>query len=79
MPTPATDRPEVDLPEKDRYTYEESGVCEYWVVDPDSETVEVHTLTDEGLSLHQRHVGAGTAASALLDGCAVDLAALFAE
>jgi len=59
--------------------YEESGVCEYWIVDPDSETVEVHTLTDEGLSLHQRHVGAGTAASALLDGCAVDLAALFAE
>ena len=23
MPTPATDRPEVDLPEKDRYTYED--------------------------------------------------------
>ena len=59
--------------------YEESGVREYWIVDPDSETVEVHALTDEGLSLHQRHVGAGTAASALLDGCAVDLAALFAE
>jgi hypothetical protein len=41
--------------------------------------VEVHALTDEGLSLHERRVDAGTAASALLNGFAVDLANLFSE
>jgi Uma2 family endonuclease len=57
--------------------YEANEVREYWIVDPDSETVEVHTLTDEGLSLHERHVETGPAASALLDGFTVDLDALF--
>ena len=57
--------------------YEETEVREYWIADPDSETVEVPPLTDEGLSLHERHVDAGTAASALLDGLTVDLATLF--
>ena len=59
--------------------YEETEVLEYWIADPDSETVEVHALTDEGLSLHERHVETGPAASALLDGFAVDLADLFSE
>ncbi len=59
--------------------YEESEVREYWIVDPDSETVEVHVLTEEGLSLHERHVDTGTAASALLGGFTVDLTSLFAE
>lgn len=67
-----------DLTEKKRL-YETHGVREYWIADPDSETVEVPPLTDEGLSLHERHVDAGTAASALLDGFAVDLADLFSE
>ena len=57
--------------------YETNEVREYWIVDPDSETVEVHALTDEGLSLHGRHVETGPAASALLDGFTVDLDALF--
>lgn len=59
--------------------YEETEVREYWIADPDSKTVEVHALTDEGLSLHERHVDAGTAASALLNGFAVDLTDLFSE
>jgi Uma2 family endonuclease len=57
--------------------YEANEVREYWIVDPDSETVEVHTLTDQGLSLHGRHVETGPAASDLLDGFTVDLDALF--
>jgi len=57
--------------------YEKHGVREYWIVDPDSATVEVHALTDESYTLHQRCVETGTAASALLDGFAIDLATLF--
>jgi Uma2 family endonuclease len=59
--------------------YETHGVREYWIVDADSETVEVHTLTDEAYTLHQRCVETGTTASALLDEFAVDLATLFED
>lgn len=57
--------------------YEAHGVREYWIVDPDTETVEVYTSGDEGYALHQRRVNTGTAASALLDDVAVDLDELF--
>ena len=59
--------------------YETHGVREYWIVDPDSETVEVHTLTDEAYTLHQRCVEEGTAASALLDDFTIDLPPLFTD
>ena len=59
--------------------YEKHGVREYWIVDPDSETVEVHTLTDEAYTLHQRCVEDGTAASALLDDFTIDLPTLFTD
>jgi len=59
--------------------YEASGGREYWIVDPDSETVEVHVLVDDELSLHERHVDAGTATSSLLDDLDIDLDELFAE
>jgi Uma2 family endonuclease len=59
--------------------YEQHGVREYWIVDPDTTTVEVHVLTDEELALHQRCVEEGTAASALLDDFTVDLSDLFRE
>ena len=57
--------------------YERHGVREYWIVDPDSETVEVHVLEDEAYTLHRRCVETGVAASALLDGFAIELAPLF--
>jgi Uma2 family endonuclease len=59
--------------------YEENEVREYWIVDPDSETVEVHVLVDDAFTVHERHVGNGTAASALLDDFTVDVGPLFAE
>lgn len=59
--------------------YEQNEVREYWIVDPESETVEVHALVDDEFTLHERHVGAGTATSALLDGPEIDLETLFAE
>ncbi|MFP4229061.1 MAG: Uma2 family endonuclease [Salinivenus sp.] len=59
--------------------YESHGVREYWIVDPETETVEVYTAGDEGYILHQRRVAAGTTASALLDDFSVDLEDLFRE
>jgi Uma2 family endonuclease len=57
--------------------YEQNGVREYWIVDPDTNTVKIHALTDQELTLHQRCVEEGTATSALLRGLQIDLADLF--
>jgi Uma2 family endonuclease len=59
--------------------YETHDVREYWIVDPDSETVEVHTLIDESYTLHRRCVETGTTASAYLDEFTVDLTTLFED
>jgi Uma2 family endonuclease len=59
--------------------YEAHGVREYWIVDPDTKTVEVYVPGDEEYTLHQRRVGSGTVTSALLDDFAVEGEALFAE
>ena len=66
-----------DLTTKKRL-YEMHGVHEYWVVDPKSRTVEIHTRTDAGFIQHQRRVDSGTATSALVEGLAVELDSLFA-
>lgn len=65
-----------DLLEKKRL-YEESGVREYWIVDPNSESIEIHISSENAFGLHERRVETGTAASALLDGFSVDLPSLF--
>lgn len=59
--------------------YEQPGVREYWIVDPDTETVEVHTLTGDELRVHQRSVEDGAAESALLDDFTVDLTDVFRD
>ena len=48
--------------------YEQSGLPEYWIVDPDSETIEVFALTKGVYQLHSRAVGAQMAKSKLLSG-----------
>jgi Uma2 family endonuclease len=48
--------------------YEQSGLPEYWIVDPDSETIEVFALIKGVYQLHRRAVGAQTAKSKLLPG-----------
>ena len=65
-----------DLTEKKRL-YEEHGVQEYWVVDPDTRTVEIHVRTDPAFTLHQRCVEEGTGTSALLEGFELGLDELF--
>ncbi|PSQ97430.1 MAG: hypothetical protein BRD55_02255 [Bacteroidetes bacterium SW_9_63_38] len=59
--------------------YETHGVREYWIVDPDTKTVEVYTSGDDGYTLHQRRVDTGTADSTLLSDPTVDLSTLFEE
>ena len=65
-----------DLTTKKRL-YEKHGVQEYWIVDPESTTVEVFQNTDDGFHQHARVVESGTAASALLDGLRIDLGNVF--
>ena len=48
--------------------YEQFGLPEYWIVDPDSETIEVFALIKGVFQLHSRSVGAQIAKSKLLSG-----------
>jgi Uma2 family endonuclease len=65
-----------DLTTKKRL-YEQHGVREYWIVDPEGRTVEVFELTGERFMQHTHAVETGTTASTLLDGFQVDLTDLF--
>ena len=62
-----------------RALYARAGVREYWLVDPDARTVEVLRLVDDAFHLAQRAGERDTAASLLLPGAALDVAALFAR
>jgi Uma2 family endonuclease len=48
--------------------YEQCGLPEYWIIDPDSETIEVFALIKGVYQLHSRAVGAQLAKSRLLAG-----------
>ena len=61
-----------DLTTKKRL-YEEHGVNEYWIVDPEQRTVEVFEHTGDRFMQHARVVEMGTAASKHLDGFSIDL------
>jgi len=63
---------------KKRDAYEAAGVREYWIVDPERETVEVLALEEGAYVSRQRLTGSGTARSVLLDGFALDVAPVFA-
>ena len=68
-----------DLVEK-RAEYAAAGIPEYWIVDPDLETVTVLTLP-EGTAEYAEHgvfAEGETATSLLLEGFAVDVSGLFA-
>ena len=63
---------------KKRSAYEEAGVREYWIVDPDGESVEVLVLEEGTYQSSARVQDGGPVASRLLTGFEVDAAALFA-
>jgi Uma2 family endonuclease len=58
--------------------YAEGNVGEYWIVDPQRQVVQVHRLQDGAYALHGEFTAGQAATSALLEGFAVDVAALFA-
>ena len=72
------DDPARDLVVK-RVDYAEASVPEYWIVDPDGETVTVLTLAGDAYVEHGGFARGDTATSSLLDGVAVDVASLFDE
>ena len=68
--------PERDRVEK-RADYAEAGIPEYWIVDPRDETITVLALEGEAYAEHGVHARGAAAASALLEGFAADVSAVF--
>jgi Uma2 family endonuclease len=60
-----------------RHLYEKFGVQEYWVVDPEIETVQVHRLRDGRYERHELAAGEALT-SALFPGLSLPLAEIFA-
>ena len=58
--------------------YEQFGIQEYWIVDPDSRMVEIWTLRNGEYALHGRWNNSGSADSPLLAGLQADLKTVFA-
>jgi Uma2 family endonuclease len=56
----------------------EAKIAEYWIIDPERKVVIVHRLESEKYVVHGEFTGGGQAASAMLAGFTVDVAALFA-
>ena len=62
-----------------RADYTEASVPEYWIVDPDGETVTVLTLAGDAYVEHGVFARGDAATSALLYGVVVDVNSLFGE
>jgi len=60
-----------------RDLYEQYGIREYWLIDPEAETVEVLHLENGRYQLLMRSTPGQTAASKLLPGFEIQVAALF--
>ena len=60
-----------------RDLYEQYGVKEYWLIDPEAQTVEVLHLESDRYQLFMRCTPGQTAVSKLLPGFEIDVAALF--
>lgn len=60
--------------------YQRAGVREYWIVNPEDQTVQVMLLDGGGvLQLHEVYDRAGVAKVNVLDGCFIELSKVFPE
>ena len=57
--------------------YQRASVREYWIVDPDSSTVQVFVLKDGYLHTHEVYSGKDIAKVNVLDGCFIELSKVF--
>ena len=48
--------------------YEQVGIAEYWIIDPESRTIEVFALKNQAYELHSRAADMERASSRLLAG-----------
>lgn len=62
-----------------RDAYQAHGIGEYWIVDPERRSVTVLARRDGRYREHAEVRGEGEAASALLDGFAVEVSSLFGD
>jgi len=65
-----------DLIDK-RYDYEQSGVQEYWVVDPETGIVEVYGWEEKRFNVVARARSSGTVESRVITGLKMDVGELF--
>lgn len=59
--------------------YQRAGVREYWIVNPEDQTVQVLTLSNGLLLPHEVYDRQGVAKVNVLDGCFIELSKVFAE
>jgi Uma2 family endonuclease len=60
--------------------YQRAGVREYWIVNPEDQTVQVMLMDGGGvLQLHEVYDRQGVAKVNVLDGCFIELGKVFAE
>lgn len=74
--SPGTEARQRDLEEK-RREYALAGIREYWIIDPETQTVTVLALDGETFHQHGEFTSGQTADSPLLEGFAIDVTALF--
>jgi hypothetical protein len=61
-----------------RREYAESGIAEYWLADPDAETVTVLRLVDRAYVVHGCFGRGAVATSAAWDGLCAEVSSVFA-
>ena len=59
--------------------YLQTGVREYWIVDPDSKTAQVHILAQNGAYIVKSYGETDTVAVNVLEGCEISLPDVFSE
>lgn len=61
------------------HLYQREGVQEYWIVDPDNESVQVFMLEDCVLKIREDYGREDVAKFNVLDGCFIELSKVFSE